>query len=319
MKTSAASAAAREARPSGAVLGAGVACALLFCLAARVPPLGLLAAVSPLPLTLTRLRAGTGGALASALLGATLLGTVLSPGHAITFLVVLAMPILVLAETVARGRGLRKGCLFAFAVLAAEAAAALLFAGPELGALLLEPLEYLRSPQFLADMRASGLPAERVTDWDEQFATLHRAVEIVYPAAYFIMAALVVLANTALLRFYLAWRDPGWLEDGEFERVRWPLAFAVLFVLAGAMIALPPVRAVGYNVLLVLAFFFALQGLAVVAYYAHRLAGPPLLRTAILLLVLVNPWAPEILALIGLFDTWFDFRRWAEVPPEAHA
>ena len=123
--------------------------------------------------------------------------------------------------------------------------------------------------------------------------------------------------NAAMLRLYLLRRDPGWLEDGEFERVRWPLALTVVFVLAGAAVALPLARPVAYNVLLVTAFFFALQGLAVVAFYARRLAGPPLLRAAVIVLVLANPWAPQILALLGLFDNWFDFRRWAEPPPGA--
>jgi hypothetical protein len=41
-----------------------------------------------------------------------------------------------------------------------------------------------------------------------------------------------------------------------------------------------------------------------------------LLRVAVLVLVLANPWAPQILALLGLFDNWFDFRRWAEPPAE---
>jgi uncharacterized protein YybS (DUF2232 family) len=78
----------------------------------------------------------------------------------------------------------------------------------------------------------------------------------------------------------------------------------------------PPLRPAAYNVLLVLAFFFGLQGLAVVGYYTQRLAAPPLLRAAVLVLVLVNPWAPQILALVGLFDIWFDFRKFA-LPPEA--
>jgi uncharacterized protein YybS (DUF2232 family) len=78
----------------------------------------------------------------------------------------------------------------------------------------------------------------------------------------------------------------------------------------------PLLRPAAYNGLLILAFFFALQGLAVVSFYAQRLAAPPLLRAAVLVLVLINPWAPQILALIGLFDIWFDFRKWAE-PPEA--
>ena len=50
--------------------------------------------------------------------------------------------------------------------------------------------------------------------------------------------------------------------------------------------------------------------------YARRLAGPPLLRVAVLVLVLANPWAPQILALLGLFDNWLDFRKWAEPPSE---
>jgi len=57
------------------------------------------------------------------------------------------------------------------------------------------------------------------------------------------------------------------------------------------------------------------QGLAVAAFYARRLAGPPFLRAVVVVLVLVNPWAPQILALLGLFDNWIDFRKWAE-PPE---
>jgi len=47
------------------------------------------------------------------------------------------------------------------------------------------------------------------------------------------------------------------------------------------------------------------------------LAGPPLLRVAVVMLVLANPWAPWILSLLGLFDTWFDFRKWADPPQPA--
>jgi uncharacterized protein YybS (DUF2232 family) len=117
-----------------------------------------------------------------------------------------------------------------------------------------------------------------------------------------------------MVRAYLAWRDPAWLEGGELEGVRWPFGLAVVFVLSGLTVLLPPLRPLGYNVLLVVAFLLALQGLAVVLYYAHRLAGPPFLRIAVVVLVLVNPWSREMLALLGLFDLWFDFRRFADVP-----
>jgi uncharacterized protein YybS (DUF2232 family) len=90
----------------------------------------------------------------------------------------------------------------------------------------------------------------------------------------------------------------------------------VAFVASGLAVLAPVLRPAGYNVLLVLGFFYALQGFAVVAYYARRLAAPPVLRMAVMVLVLINPWAPQILGLIGLFDTWFDFRKWAQPPPE---
>ena len=48
--------------------------------------------------------------------------------------------------------------------------------------------------------------------------------------------------------------------------MRFPLGLVAVFILAGASVALPVARPAAYNVLLVVAFFFALQGLAVVAF-----------------------------------------------------
>jgi uncharacterized protein YybS (DUF2232 family) len=166
-------------------------------------------------------------------------------------------------------------------------------------------------------MRAS-MPPEQVEAFSEQVATTYDAMRVIYPAAYIISVAVIVLLNASLLRLYLKRRDPGWLDAGEFEGVRWPFVLAVAFVAMGLAVLSPLLRPAAYNGLLILAFFFGLQGLAVVSFYAQRLAAPPLLRAAVLVLVLINPWAPQILALIGLFDIWFDFRKWAE-PPEARA
>jgi uncharacterized protein YybS (DUF2232 family) len=301
-----------EPRPA-ALLGAALGSALLFSSMA-VPVLGPFAAiVSPLPLIVQRLRSGLGGALLAFLLAAALVAGVFSAGHGVQF-VVLAVPVLLIGECLARGRGLVRGCAWAFTLLAVEIGVALLFAGPKLVAPLLEEVAHYRSPEFLEEMRSTGLPPETIEQWAEQSASFQQIFEVVYPAAFIIAGALVVLANASLLRAYLARRDPGWLEGGEFETIRWPFLIAVLFVLGGASVTVPALRTGGYNLLLIVAFFFALQGLAVVAFYARRLAGPPFLRVAVTVLVLVNPWAPQILALLGLFDTWFDFRKWAEPP-----
>jgi len=299
----------------GSILGAGLGSALLFSASLLAPFLFLLGMASPLPLVLQRLRGGLSGALLSGALAAALLTAVFTPGQGVAFALVLGLPGLVIGETMARGRGLLRGCAWAFLVLSAEISLALLLASGPMAENFLQPIEQFRSPQFLEDLKASGLPPEQVTDWTDKMTTLRDALAIVFPAAHIIVGGLIVLLNGALLRLYLLRRDPGWLEDGEFERVRFPLVLAASFVLSGAAVLVEPLRAVAYNALLVQAFFFGLQGLAVVAFYARRLARPPFLRAVVVLLVLANPWAVHILALLGLFDNWIDFRKWAE-PPE---
>jgi uncharacterized protein YybS (DUF2232 family) len=312
---SAGTGAGTEAR-IGELVGAGALSAVLFGSAAFVPALFPLSLVSPLPLAVLRLRGGAAGAWLAAALAAALVGASSALPAGALYLVVLALPGLLLGESLARGRGLLRGCAWAFAALVAEVSAGLAFAPRAMAERFLAPVEHLRSEAFLAELKAGGLPPERLSEFTEQVGTLRDALAVVFPAAWVIGAAVLVAANAALLRLYLLRRDPGWLEDGEFERMRWPLGLVAVFVLSGAAVALPLARPVAYNVLLVTAFFFALQGLAVVGFYARRLAGPPLLRAAVVVLVLANPWAPQILALLGLFDNWFDFRRWAE-PPSA--
>jgi uncharacterized protein YybS (DUF2232 family) len=277
-------------------------------------PLALpLALLCPFPLLIVRLRSGSVAAGLGTLSAAALLAAVLGGGQGLAYLM-LAAPVLLIGESMARGRGMLRGCGWAFAILALEIGTALVFANDQMEAMALAPFEQSRSPQFLEDMKAS-MPPEQVEAFREQLATTYDAMRVIYPAAYIISVAIIVLLNASLLRLYLRRRDPGWLDAGEFESVRWPFALAVAFVATGLAVLSPPLRPAAYNGLLILAFFFGLQGLAVVSFYAQRLAAPPLLRAAVLVLVLINPWAPQILALIGLFDMWFDFRKWAEPPP----
>jgi len=300
---------------TGGFVSAAMGAALLFGVSLFAPLLALLSTVSPLPLIVQRIRGGAGSAGTAAAL-ATAMVAAISPTQSLFFLLFLALPGLLIGEATARGRGIVKGCTWAFALLALEIGAALFFAAPDLAHVAVTPFEQTRSPEFLELLRGSGWTQDHIDAWSEQSKAMGQAIAVVYPAVFVIVGALVVLANAALLRFYLLRRDPGWLEGGEFEGIRWPLGLVAAFVLSGACVLLPPLRHTGYNVLLVVAFFFALQGLAVVAFFARRLAGPPLLRAGLVILVLLNPWAPQILALLGLFDTWFDFRKWAE-PPEA--
>jgi hypothetical protein len=294
-------------------LGAALFSALMFGSVIVQPLLLPFAVLAAFPVLVVRLRSAAVPAVLATLSAAALLGALLGGLQGLYYLALVA-PLLLIAESMARGRGMVRGCAWAFGVLAFGTGLALLFANPYMEKVALAPIEHMRSAEFVEGLRAS-MPPEQVDAFTEQVATSYEAMRIIYPAAYIIGVAVIVLLNASLLRLYLRRRDPGWLDAGEFEGVRWPFLLAVAFVAMGLGVLSPIVRPFAYNGLLILAFFFGLQGLAVVSFYAQRLAAPPLLRAAVLVLVLINPWAPQILALIGLFDIWFDFRKWAE-PPE---
>ena len=306
-------------------LGAAALAAALFCgglllahtgeigILRALGPFGLfLAVVSPSPLVVQRLR-GTLPAVVAVLASALLVGAALSLGMAFLFALT-AGPVLLIGDAMARGRGLRRGCVWAAAVITAELLLLLLVSGPQIGALMTKWIPALWSPEYLAELRQWGMPADRVEQWVQDWKLWESALTVVYPAAFLIMGMLVVIANAVVVRTYLARRDPAWLDGNEFEGIRLPFGLAVVFVLAGATVVFPPVRPVGYNVLLLVAFLLAIQGVAVVLYYAHRLAGPPFLRVLVVMLVLFNPWSRELLPALGLFDLWFDFRKYADIP-----
>ena len=121
-------------------------------------------------------------------------------------------------DVVRHGRGgLLRGCAWAFAALVAGIGAGLAFASEAMAKLVLLPVETLRSDAFLAELKTGGLPPEQIAEFTEQVTTLRDALAVVYPGLLVILAAVLVAVNAAVLRLYLLRRDPGWLEDGEFE------------------------------------------------------------------------------------------------------
>ncbi|HSD28529.1 MAG TPA: DUF2232 domain-containing protein, partial [Vicinamibacteria bacterium] len=104
----------------GGLVGAGALSALLFGAGGFVPALFPLALVSPVPLAVQRLRGGVSGAWLAAALAAALVAASSALPASGFYLVALAVPGLLLGESLARGRGLLRGCAWAFATLVAE-------------------------------------------------------------------------------------------------------------------------------------------------------------------------------------------------------
>ena len=162
----------------------------------------------------------------------------------------------------------------------------------------------IRSAPFVESMRTAGCRPRPIDAWVEQ-AGQWRCDDgsASIPSVFVIAGAMMVLANAALLRTYLVRRDPGWLEGGEFEGCAGRSAWRSRSWLAGAAVGVAR-PASG-----------RLQRAAGAGVLASRCRGwrwsrttptgwprPPFLRLVVLALVLLNPWASQILALLGLFD-----------------
>jgi hypothetical protein len=92
-----------------------------------------------------------------------------------------------------------------------------------------------------------------------------------------------------------------------------PWASLIWVLIAGLALQLlggGAVADVALNLVVVMAVLYAIQGLAVVRFFAQRWGIPALVEVlAYLLLALVAGVAPFLLAALGLLDTWFDWRR----------
>ena len=168
-----------DPRTSG-VLGAATASTLVYSAAVSIPYMGLLAAVSPFPIIVLRIRNSLGAALLATMLAAGTIGSIFSLGLAVVYLVVFAVPGLLIGEAMARGRGLRRGCAWAFALLAVQIGLALLVDGDAMAARVLEPIDQYRSPEFLAEVQRRNLVQD--APHNPQFAELMDKLESIVVA-----------------------------------------------------------------------------------------------------------------------------------------
>lgn len=154
--------------------------------------------------------------------------------------------------------------------------------------------------------RESGLTPERLEDVRQ---TLMLAGRLIAHLALGILAcgALIVAWANQLLARRLSpadgrpaldtWRAP--------DRLVWVLiaAGAIMVLLDGFWFW------TGANLVIVLSLIYFFQGIAVVAFWLKKKNTPRLLRVGIYLLVAVEIFLALLVALMGLFDLWFNFRR----------
>ncbi len=166
--------------------------------------------------------------------------------------------------------------------------------------------------QVLEIYRRSGLSEQEIEAARQLLTSLGGAIIRLAPG---------ILASGALL---LAWINL--LVTMRLERSRstppsldtWQAPEVLVWVLIPAGLAMAFGSGfwfwLGANLVLVVSLVYFFQGMAVVAFWLHRKNASGLIKTVVYLLVAVEFFVAILVAALGLFDIWFNFRR---LPPAA--
>lgn len=153
------------------------------------------------------------------------------------------------------------------------------------------------------------LPAAQAAQFESTVRHTGELLLQAYPAAATIGYGLLLL--TTLLGLVLAARSRYSIPGIPFEQWKVPELWIWGLILGGVgvLLAEGSLEMAAVNLLAVMLALYFLQGLAIVRYFFRSRRVSPLLRTlGYVLLATLNP-LPALVAGIGVFDLWIDFRK----------
>ena len=114
-------------------------------------------------------------------------------------------------------------------------------------------------------------------------------------------------------------RKPGITPLARFrlaESLIWPLILGLALVLLNLLVPLGPLELAGWNLLLVMLFFYGLAGLGILRFLLDRLGAPRGLRVLAWLVLAALAFAPGanaavavLISGLGVSETWINYRR----------
>ncbi|MEJ2201014.1 MAG: DUF2232 domain-containing protein [Desulfuromonadaceae bacterium] len=157
--------------------------------------------------------------------------------------------------------------------------------------------------------KQARLPAEQLRELQALANRTAEFLQLAYPALVTVGAGLLMLLTTSLLNHFA--RGRYLLAGIPFRLWKAPEMLVWLVILGGfgVFFGEGTLYQLAVNLLTLMLPIYFFQGLAVVAHYFHRKGVVPALRViGYLLMVIANP-LQVIVAGIGIFDLWVDFRK----------
>ena len=300
-----------------AMVAIGVAVSLiLFSAYIIFPPAGFIfGLLAPFPAMILRFRDACGASVVVVSLTAALLAGMFGVQAGALYLLQCGVIALLLPELIIRGYGAVRSIAWTTSVnliVYLFAALTIFFVdgrGPyQLYDLAASEINASIS-QALVIYEKAGIKGDELVSMKKAMTSLANLIIRIYPALATIMLTVMSGCNLLLVkRFSPRLGIEAKIE--EFRSFRNPDLMVWLLIVAGfamltdvAMITTPAL-----NVLVLLGVLYFLQGMAVISSIISRFNSSVVLRVAFYLLLFVQPYMAALVAAIGVFDLWGDFR-----------
>jgi len=302
----------KQAQAGGFIVAAILVTLLLQGTVGLLPVGALAALLVPLPVAYVAMRLGLWGGCLVVVGTCVVAFGLISPAAAFGYLLQFGAPALLLSLLLRRGVSWVRAVALSLVVLLAIGGLSLygVAARQQTGVTALVE-SYLQGEVEAALILAKDmkLPAAQAAQFETTVRHTGELLLQVYPAVAAVGYGLLLL--TTLFGLVLAGRSRYSIPGIPFDQWKvsefwiWGLILAGIGVLLAdgflAMVAL--------NLLVVMLALYFLQGLAIVRYFFRTRRVSPLLRTlGYILLATLNP-LPALVAGIGVFDLWIDFRK----------
>ena len=155
----------------------------------------------------------------------------------------------------------------------------------------------------------SGVTGEELDLLKHSMSTAADLLKRLYPALVTAMLVVIAGCNLLLVKKTTA-KTTARLAIGDFSTFRNPDLLVWVLIATGFSLLLPvsPITTPALNSLLIIVMLYLFQGMAVISALITKHSVPSLVRILLYTMLIIQPYLLALVAGIGLFDLWVDFR-----------
>ncbi len=290
---------------------------VLFSAAIFLPPLGILFSIfCPVPIILAYLYRGQKTGLISSIVVAIILFFFINAQISLIFFVEYGLIAVIMAESIRRNYSIDKIVLYSVGASFLLGGALIYFflraKDINLSSFMAEQIKQSMATSMDAyrQMGISNSEIDNIKLYSEKLAS---AFVSSIPAWMIVSSSIGVLLNYVLVR--MVWNkyigNGCYFESISLEKWSANEYLIWLFIFSGVMLLMPAkiLNTIGLNFLIVSLMIYFYQGIAAVIFYMRKKTFPLFLKVIIYGLIIIQPLLLLFVILIGVFDTWADFRK----------